>query len=167
VSVDPMWTVFAQENDAPELTPPGPYGRPIWEYISDSTTSHLWRQIFDKVQRTGDPLVVPVRCDSPTARRFLELLVSPRPVSGIRIDSTVVRIETRPAVLLFDLDRPRQGMLRMCSWCKRVQVEGAWVEVEEVVISMRLFERRTVPELTHGMCPECHATVVALIDDDR
>jgi hypothetical protein len=48
-----------------------------------------------------------------------------------------------------------------------VQVEGNWIDAEELVVSMRLFERRTVPELTHGMCPECHAAVIALIDDDR
>lgn len=163
VAVDRAWTLFAEENGAPELVPPGPYGRPIWDYISDATTANLWRVIYEKVLRTGDPVIVPIRCDSPTARRFLELVVSRRPGFGLRVDSTVVRREDRPAVLLFDEDRPRQGMLRMCSWCNRVLLHDDWVDAEVLVAAMRIFEQRTVPEVTHGMCPDCYREITGLL----
>lgn len=34
-------------------------------------------------------------------------------------------------------------------------------------LRMRLFERDALPEITHGMCPDCQAEVTALIHDDR
>lgn len=168
VLVDPAWGTFAMENGAPELVPPAPLGRTLWSYISDPTTAQLWYQLLEKVRRTGASLVLQIRCDSATLKRYLDLRVSPRPFSGVRIETTIVRLESRVPVPLLDRDRQSSGgMLRMCSWCKRVMLCDRWVDVEEATASLRLFERTTLPEITHGMCPDCHTEVSALLADDR
>ena len=168
VSVDPAWSEFAVANGAPELVSPGPLGRSLWSYIADPTTAYVFRQLFDKVMATGRSASVPIRCDSPTMRRYLNLTIDRRTGGGVRMTSTVVRLEPRPSVALLEPDRPRDaGMLKMCSWCKRAQLEGEWVEVEELTTALRLFERDTLPQITHGMCDECHAAIAAMIDDDR
>jgi hypothetical protein len=46
----------------------------------------------------------------------------------------------------------------MCGWCKRVSVRNTWVEVEDAVLELRLFEREVLPDLTHGICPGCLET---------
>jgi hypothetical protein len=165
VSVDPGWTAFACENGAPELAEPGPIGRPIWDYISDATTAAMWRQIFGKVLSSGVPMVVPIRCDSPTLRRFLELVVAPAPGSGLRVSSTVVRVEERLEVPLPVAASPREALLRMCSWCQRVLADGQWIEPEQLVTRLRLFESGALPDITHGMCPDCHREVNDLVGD--
>lgn len=165
VSLDPGWSAFACENGAPELAAPGPIGRPIWDYISDATTAHMWRQIFGKVLGAGEPMVVPIRCDSPTARRFLELVVAPVPGSGLRVSSTVVRVEARREVPLPAAGAAGEAMLRMCSWCQRVLAGDQWIEPEQLVTRLRLFESGPLPDITHGMCPDCHREVNDLVGD--
>jgi hypothetical protein len=48
-----------------------------------------------------------------------------------------------------------EGMLRICAWCRRVGDGGQWVPLEQFF--RKGFDTRT----THGMCPECHAKVIA------
>jgi hypothetical protein len=44
----------------------------------------------------------------------------------------------------------------MCSWCRRVRLDAArWVEVEDAVAELRLFEDVRPPQISHGVCPIC------------
>lgn len=164
-AVDPAWSEFARANGAPELVVPGLLGRPVLGCIQDPTTVYLYRRLFEHVLRTGRPIVFPFRCDSPEVRRFLEMEIRPGPSSGLQLRTRVVRLEPREPNPLLDRAAPRGGaLLRMCSWCKAVDVEGRWCEVEQAVIALRLFEREVVPAITHGVCPVCHRRIEAMLD---
>ena len=39
------WLEFARENDGAHLTPSNVWSRPIWKFISDPETRHLYRLI--------------------------------------------------------------------------------------------------------------------------
>ena len=57
-------------------------------------------------------------------------------------------------------------LLRMCSWCKRVPIaERQWVEVEVAVEQFALLHRPTTRVITHGICPECEATVFGIVKE--
>ena len=45
----------------------------------------------------------------------------------------------------------------MCAWCKKADV-GGWVEVEEAVRRLQLFDQARLPRITHGVCPACKET---------
>ena len=48
-----------------------------------------------------------------------------------------------------------QGLLSICPQCKRIRDDrGEWHSVEE------FFHDRTDAHLSHGICPECYATIV-------
>lgn len=164
-AVDPAWSEFAQANQAPELAvSPGPLGQPIFHYIQDATTVHLYQQLFERVLRTGHPVVFPFRCDSPELRRFLEMEIRPGPSSGLQLHTRVLRLEPRvPGTLLDRAVRRGGSPLRMCSWCKAVDVGGRWCEVEQAVVVLRLFERELPPPITHGVCPPCQRRMEALL----
>jgi hypothetical protein len=51
-------------------------------------------------------------------------------------------------------------MVRVCGWCKKVDVGGSWAEVEEAVTRLRLFDRPLLPQLTHGICEGCYDRMV-------
>ena len=51
----------------------------------------------------------------------------------------------------------------MCSWCKRVDVEGAWSDVEAAVQRLRLFELTSLPQITHGICEPCLGGMLELL----
>ncbi len=156
VAVDEAWSDFALANDGGDLLPPRPLGRSLLSYIADLPTAHVYRRLFDRVRQTGQPLAVPFRCDSPKLRRFLELQLQPQIGGGFLLSTVLLRVEPRPHVSLLDPSQARaDDHLLMCSWCKQVSVGGSWMEVEDAVSGLRLFEREMLPEITHGICPVC------------
>jgi hypothetical protein len=161
ISVDARWSEFANSNDAPELAlPPGPLGQSALSCVADSTSALLYERLFHRVLETNMTIALPFRCDSPTRRRYMNMIIEPRSPAGLRIETTLTRIEERPVMALLDRDRPRgSDLLRMCGWCKSVDVAGRWCEVEDAVAEMRLFERDRLPRVTHGMCPRCYERV--------
>ncbi len=65
--------------------------------------------------------------------------------------------EERPTPILLDADVGRSDeLLRSCGWCKKFLVGDEWVEVEEAVQRLRLFQRRRLPSITHGICDGCY-----------
>jgi hypothetical protein len=157
--VSPEWLVFARECGA-RLTEEQVVGRSLLSFISDDATRHIYRVMLERVRATGRPMVVPFRCDGPEVRRFMELAVAPGESGGLRLEGRLLREEIRDPVALFDPEHPRgEGLLTVCSWCKRVRVGQGWLEVEDAVTSLRLFDEPRLPRLTHGICPDCAAAM--------
>src|SRR5262249_43619779 len=155
--------LFALANDAPALLPPAVLGPSIFTFVSDPTTIHIYEELFRCVAGGRGPIGFSIRCDSPPRPRFLYLVIQGRP-GGVRMSSTVLRIEARPAQPLLASQRERSdALLRMCSWCKKVDVGETWLEVEAAVQRLALFEEERLPRITHGMCQHCHEAMGALI----
>jgi len=165
-AVDAAWSEFALANGAPELVvPPGPLGHSVFGYLHDATTAHLYRRLFEGVGRTGRSVVFPFRCDSPGLRRFLEMEIGPQEPSGLHLQTRVVRLEARsPVALLERAPRRSAQLLRMCSWCKAVEVAGRWRDLEDAVVALRLFESEALPGLTHGICARCQERMEGLLE---
>jgi len=52
-----------------------------------------------------------------------------------------------------------EGFLRVCAWCKKVDNDGQWLELEAY------FHQRFNTLTSHGMCPECFARVSQEVND--
>jgi hypothetical protein len=50
---------------------------------------------------------------------------------------------------LFSHMRYLEGMMRVCSWCRRVGCNGHWMPLEE------FFEKRLHATTSHSICEEC------------
>jgi hypothetical protein len=164
IRVDNRWLAFAEENEGidsclPELV----INRPLWDFIHDQETRHLYEIIIEKVRSRGKPLTIPFRCDSPSKRRYLELTISVLPGGELEFQSTLLKVESREPVELLRESTPRSDEhVRICSFCKKVALSKTeWVEVEEAVRRLGLFERTALPQLTHGACPACHRSIMA------
>ena len=168
VSVSPNWESFARANAwASKLKPKKVVGHPLWDFIQDPETRHLYQELFKKV-RTGSPCgSIPFRCDSPQERRFLSLGITLQPKDHIEITSTILKTERRDPIRLLEKDQQRsKDLLRICSMCKKIAANrNNWVEIEEGLTQLKLFEARMVPQLTHGICPDCYRDVMADLDD--
>jgi hypothetical protein len=168
VYLNEEWTNFAVANDAPELLPQRIMGRPLWGFLTDQTTQQLYREILDQVH-AGRAMRFNFRCDAPERRRFMEMNIARRAGGEVQFQSRTVQEELRVRQELLDWRSPRtRDLLRICGWCKRVDVgEERWGEVEEAVNTFRLFERQTLPMLTHGMCDPCFKTMSEKIAERR
>jgi hypothetical protein len=163
----PGWDDFAIQNGAPELVSPFPLGRPLWMFMDDATTVQLYELLFARVSRLRRAMTVPVRCDGAARRRFFALTIEPGPSGGFSISALLVRSEPRQPIRLFDRNaRRRQESIAMCSMCQRLEVAGGWMEVEDAVTLLRLFERDDMPRLTHTVCESCERFMMTLLKDD-
>ena len=160
VFVDEAWCDFARANDAPQYAVPAAlYGRPLLAFISESTTKHVYSVLMQRVIEERKVIRVPFRCDAPALRRWMELTMTARDDGGVDFVGRQLRAEPRRPPLAFHRPpHPSALMLRMCSWCKNVELPaGRWDTVEEAVRVLGLFGERGVPDITHGICPPCQA----------
>lgn len=82
-----------------------------------------------------------------------------------RIRSTVRRTEPNPGGAVLQGGSSHTGpMLRVCSWCTKVDMDGGWEELEVAVPKLHLFEAGPLPTLTHGICEECLERMEAVVE---
>lgn len=156
VAVDPNWDEFAQANASPQVVAAQVLGHPLWEFIVGTTSRALYAQMLSTV-RGGKDVRFALRCDGPAYRRRLEMTITALADGNVEFRTRELSVEPRAYQALFDPQRPHDNrMLRACSWCNRVEVGGRWVEVEDAVQELDLFERAQLPTLTHGICQDCY-----------
>lgn len=158
------WFAFARENNSAQLTRASTRNRPIWKFIDDLETRHLYRLILSRV-RGGKTIHVCMRCDSPTARRKVQLQIAPLPDRGVAFESQITHEEPREYVALLDVTRERSpDIVSICSWCKKVQVPGrGWFEVEEALKQLGLSSEEHLPQLANMVCYECYQHIIGLL----
>lgn len=155
---------FAEQNGAPEL-PASVLGQPVWRYLTDPTTHQLYGLLFSRVRRDGQPVSVPFRCDAPDVVREMELTITPLADQGIRLEGRTLQETPRPSIALLDDHAERtEEFIRMCGWCKKIHVDGDWVEVEAAIAAGHLFDHAPVPKLSHGICEVCTESVWQSLD---
>lgn len=165
--VSSNWDSFEKATqDSERFLSAGIIGLPIWDFIDGVETSLLYRAIFNRIRKHNSSIVIPYRCDSPTVRRTLELHISAKIDGSIDFYSYLLQEECREKIDLFDpsFDRSDEH-IRVCSICKKVALSDYhWVEVEAAIAHLGLFTTVKLPQITHGLCPECYATAMAELD---
>lgn len=167
LSTGPGWDRFAHANDGDHLTGTAVLGLTLWDFISDATTRALYQAMADRLRDGVPEITFTFRCDSPGERRLLQMQMCTLEDDGIAFRVTPVLAVERTPVAALDLRVAHSdGFLRMCSWCKRVPIaERQWVEVEVAVEQFALLHRPTTRVITHGICPECEATVFGIVKE--
>ncbi len=163
VEVSPNWADFARENGGKEdILPPLLYELPLWKYIADAETRYLYHLLIDNIRKGAMEFTVPIQCDSPDLKRFIQIRMQSLPENKIRFTSTIIKTQPREALLLLDPQRAQdQSLVRICSFCKKIDIgHETWVETEEAVLHLHLLEKDKMPGLTHGVCPSCYAEVM-------
>jgi len=157
VYVSPAFLAFAIENGAPELNASSLLGVSIWDCVAGVSTREIYAVAFDLVRQERRALSLPIRCDSPTCRRFMELEIVPGAGRVLELRALLLRAEPRPAEELLDPRRARSDViLEACSFCRDIYVgNSAWMGVEDAVRHMDLFSSAQLPLLSHSVCPRC------------
>ena len=138
-------------------------GKKIWDFIQGMETKHFYEEIIRKTRDGCHCGPIPFRCDAPGERRYLELSMTPLASGRIKITSRIVHAEDRDHVRLLDKCECRSNeLVTLCSMCKKMKTAPEeWREIEEGVAQLRIFEAEVMPQVTHGVCPHCHNTVMA------
>ncbi|MCA1794750.1 MAG: PAS domain-containing protein [Desulfobacteraceae bacterium] len=168
VSISDNWRTFADANAwGSSLRPEDVVGHTLWDFIQDLETQHLYQEVLRRARGGMPSRPIPFRCDSPSERRYLELLIEALPNGQIEITSKISRTEPRSPISLLNADTPRSSdFVTVCSMCKKMKVSpGQWAEIEEALVHLRLFEADKMPQLTHGLCHTCYQVAMGELDD--
>jgi hypothetical protein len=158
IAVDEGFRCFAAENGASELAD-AVIGRRLWDFVDGHETCELLRVLFSRARLLG-ALTVPYRCDAPAIRRSMVLDVELAADGSLELRSTLVAAEDRePVEFMSRQASDGSPLLRVCSWCNRLEARGRWVEPELGITWLRPFEVET-PEISHGVCPSCAQDVM-------
>lgn len=156
IAVNDAWLTFAQENETPQLTRDAVIGRPLWNFIAGMETHQIYQLLMRQVRQSQERIVFTFRCDSPDMRRYLWMEIVPAPDRKIEFRNYLLREEPRRHVRLLDVTAQRNiELLHMCSWCSRVWCDEGWQPVEDAVKILGLFGLTELPQITHGICPDC------------
>lgn len=168
--VNHAWFDEAQTAGDARLKDERIIGRDLWELIQDSSTRHLYETMISRGRARVRPVGFRFRCDTPGLRRLLHMEVAPRADGHVAFAVTLVASQPRAEVELLHIGRARSdAFIRMCGWCKRVPLPGgAWVEVEQAIHAMHLFESPgPLPAISHGICPECMHKMIGIAADEE
>jgi hypothetical protein len=124
---------------------------------------NLQRMLVRRVRGAAGGVELPFRCDAPDARRDMDIRIAPVSSGRLVLFRSRLRSEERREYQpLLDPDATRgPEAVEMCGWCDRFEVDGEWIEVEEAAERLRLFERNEPPAISHGICPDCSAMLLA------
>ena len=137
-------------------------GRSIWSFIPGDLPRRLWEVMYERVRLARAPLFVPLRADTATERRVIDLELHPGPDRSIRHVRECLWVEARPAIALLDSNYPRdERTLMRCAWCARVQVcMGVWEEIEDAQMTLGIETCATLPAVHESACSSCQQTVL-------
>src|ERR1044071_345582 len=118
---------------AAQPSPAALLGRSIWDFVPGTQIRQLWQVLYARVRAVGAPVFVPMRADTPSMRRLIDLELHPLADRSIQHICECVWTEARPAIALLDPAYPRdERSLLSCAWCRRIQVRfGVWEEIEQ------------------------------------
>lgn len=160
VFVSDTWDHFASANAGERVMSARILEHSLWDYIADSTTRVLYRQMLHQV-RAGGFVQFEFRCDSPAQRRLLAMEIGRGAQGTVEFCTRTLSIEDREPVALFGVQASDPNdFLRICGWCKKLFVDGSWEEVEAAAERLQLFQRTLMPTLTHGICEPCQRKVI-------
>ena len=161
ITINESWDKFALENEASHLERGQVLNRRLWDFIADAETRHIHQVLLERIRNKQVTLAFPFRCDSPSIRRYMQMQIVPEDDCAISYQCKIDRIEHRALVLFEEQKNWRdKKLLRMCSWCKKVDVgDNVWMEIEPAIKKLELLERKLLPEISHTMCDECLHTL--------
>ncbi len=162
------WNSFAADNGGgKEVANSRIIGTKLMQHISGIEAKLIYEAIIDNVITHQREAIIPFRCDSPGQRRFLDLRIRPTDEGAVEFESRIKSQEVRELAPLLDSEINRSDdILVICSFCKDVKIDDdTWVEVEVAARKLKLFTRsRSLPMLSHGMCPDCYEIAMREID---
>lgn len=137
-------------------------GRSLWDFVAETQIRQLWQVLYSRARAAGVPVFVPMRADTASLRRLVDVELHPLADRSIRHIYECVWTEARAAIALLDPAYPRdERLLPSCAWCRRIQVRfGVWEEIEQAQQTLKIEAVETLPTLKPAVCASCKQSVL-------
>ena len=157
VAVDDGWKEFASDNHCADVFPERILRTCLWDYISGMANRLAYKKLLDCGRRTGEPIHLTMRCDSPSEERWLEVSLIPLEDQCCVFETTVLQHQSRPPINLLDPTVVRSSQsVEICSWCMNLNVSQLdWLPIRSALLTLDLDPDGPQPHLVYTMCPDC------------
>ncbi|MFP4353899.1 MAG: hypothetical protein ACLFUJ_02155 [Phycisphaerae bacterium] len=158
---------FARDNGAEHLAE-GSCGRSLWDFVTGPDLTQIYVSLIRRLRGGLGPFEMSFRCDSPDCRRKLRMRVEGVGLSrGIMFRSRLIEAQPREPIALLDPSANRAANAKpipFCSWTNRLWTPRGWLEVEEAVEELQLFQRDTQPPLAYTISDEALGQLMRQIE---
>ncbi len=104
------------------------------DIFSDDKTRLILLDLLNYVRRTSETISYPYRCDTESHSIYLRAIVSKSSSMRVGFVSKVLGYEPRPGNTRLECYcKPDDPDYSLCSICNRIDVDGAWLEFQELV----------------------------------
>jgi hypothetical protein len=160
IRVNEAWTRFARANGGEDMLVRCGRGTLLLDSISGDLRA-LHRELLEGVATTGERREQDYECSSAATERTFRMIVFPARARFLVVTHSlrIERPHERPVMAPDDCGYTNDGIIRMCSNCRRVLAIGAserWDWVPAYVTAMPA-------NVSHGLCPPCFETLQVLV----
>ena len=155
---NPAWDRFATENGGPELRRPQVIGTCVLDYISGPARDY-YATAYKRVLAQSKPWQHRYECSSEKVHREFRLLAIPikkRP--GVFVRNSLDVEHAHQEALSKPLEkvyRQSNGLITMCSGCRRTRRNLSGVEIWDWVPAFLALPPAAARQITYGICSTC------------
>lgn len=155
VEVGGEWYRFAEENDGGDVIAERIIGTPLFKHVSgEASRNYIWTAV-DMVRKLVTPRRLSYRCDSPSLKRFMEMVIKPDASGGVVLEHYTVRVEPlRPKARFVAGSEAAPALLIRCSMCNRTRHQGRWLE-PDAAAAENLLPADKIHQVAYGVCKQC------------
>ncbi len=145
------------------IDPLGLIGRGYFEFSNDEMLRQLLSKIFDRVRKFNKTFKTTYRCDDEENIRIFELVIEPLGKNILKLTHKLFKKEPRPHSL--DFTQRSDLIYRMCAWCDKIFYNDRYIELDEAVNKMKIFEHNFLPRFSHGICNDCQKKLLEELEE--
>lgn len=159
VAVSEYWDVHAMIYQTPSLLAKNIIGKPLDSQISGDVTQMFTDTMITSARVQGKSLTRRYRCDSPTHKREMEMVLTPLANGHLRIAHQLISehpwtyskvIRTQSALANSKLNKK----IKRCSMCNRLLQGSEWLSQDEY-LAQHPELAQTDLTVYYGVCPTC------------
>ena len=163
VAVSEYWDVHAMMYQTPSLLAKNIIGKALDSQISGDVTQMFTDTMITSARVQSKSLTRRYRCDSPTHKREMEMVLTPMANGHLRVAHQLIAeqpwkyskvIRTQSA-----LSTGRSSKkLKRCSMCNRLLEDHEWLSQDDYLVRHPELAQ-TELSVYYGICPECNAGI--------
>lgn len=154
--VCPHWSDFARQRMAIRLDEEMVLGRSLWDFIQGGATQQLYDTLIDHARRTGRKVTFNYRGDSPSAIRYMRMVLLPGYHGTVRFRSELLHEQSRQREVYFThVAYPHHPELLQCGLCNRLEHNGRWMTLDDAMQEADVIDDLMPTEVGDTVCDGC------------
>lgn len=128
-------------------------GSNYFDFSYDEILINILKDIFEKVRTKQKIFSTSYRCDNDNYVRYFDLNIIPLKGNQIKLEHILTKqIKRKTNLKNF---KQSSKTYKMCAWCNKILYKNNYIEMEDAINEIKIFNDEGIPNFTHGICDSC------------